>query len=450
MSETHFDLLVVGGGSGGLATARRAAKYGARVALVEAAELGGTCVNRGCVPKKMLWNAAQVAEAQRDASSYGFAVVDPVFEWGRFKKSREVALERLRSIYDKNLSVDGVTLIRGWAKLLPSKQLRVADATYSAEHMLLAMGGAPRFPAIPGAELGVTSDGFFEWTEQPRRVGVVGGGYIAVETAGVLRALGSEVTLVMRGKEPLKGFDELLRRRVHEELSAHGTTVVCEFEPSRVEKAAEGLFLVGHDASRLGGFDALIWATGRVPRSAGVGLDELGVNTDARGYVIVDDWQNTTAAGVYAVGDITGRIELTPVAIAAGRKLADRLFGGKTDAKLDYADVPTVVFSHPPIATVGMTEAAAREAFGQLEVKVYTTQFADSYMTFAHRRVMTSMKVVCVGETEKVVGIHCIGRSVDEIIQGFAVALRMGATKADLDRTVAIHPTAAEELVTLR
>lgn len=450
MNETHYDFLVLGGGSGGLAAARRASKCGARVALVEAADLGGTCVNRGCVPKKMLWNAAQVAEAQRDAQSYGFAVVEPIFDWARFKQGRDASIGRLRAIYEKNLGNDRVELVRGYGQLVGPNRLQVGEQALSAEHLLVATGGSPRRPDILGAELGITSDEFFELSERPQRVLVVGGGYVAVETAGVLAALGSEVTLAFRGQEPLRSFDALLRKRLNEELVHGGIHVVASFHPTALRRSDSGLELAGADGRRLSGIDAVIWAVGREPATRGLGLQEQDVKLDARGCIVVDEWQATTRAGIYAIGDVTGRAELTPVAIAAGRRLADRLFDGQTHAKLDYADIPTVVFSHPPIGTVGLTEEQAREKYGNLEVKIYGSEFADSYMTFAHRRTLTSMKLVCVGESERVVGIHIIGRSSDEIIQGFAVALRMGATKADLDRTVAIHPTASEELVTMR
>lgn len=432
-----------------MAASRRAAKHGVRVALIEGGKLGGTCVNRGCVPKKMFWNAAQVADAMRDGESYGFSAVNPQFRWAAFKDARDKAVLRLNGIYEKNLELDGVEFVSGWARLLGDRRVQVGQDIYSCDHLLLAPGGRPRVPDIEGAKLGITSDDFFELEELPRSVAIVGGGYIAVEFAGVLRALGAEVTLIMRGQRPLRSFEAMVADALLEEMGEHGINVVTGFAPTRLEKGPNGLSLSGETGHCESGFEKLIWAVGREPLLDGLGLTEQGVELTAQGHIQSDEWEQTTAEGVYALGDVTGKLELTPVAIAAGRKLADRLFAGAEDARLSYESVPTVIFSHPPIGTVGLSEDAARDQYGDA-VKCYTTRFIDLYYSFARRKVRTVMKVVCVGAQEKVVGIHVFGRSADELIQGFAVALQMGATKADLDRTVAIHPTAAEELVTLK
>lgn len=449
MSSQHFDFLVVGGGSGGMAAARRAVKYGARVALIEGGKIGGTCVNRGCVPKKMFWNAAHIAEALHDAESYGFSPVSPEFDFAKFKAGRDASILRLNGIYERNLELDGVKWIRGWARLLGERRVAVGNEVYSAEHLLLAPGGRPKVPEIKGSALGITSDEFFELEEQPRSVAIVGGGYIAVELTGLLRTLGSEVTLVLRGERPLRTFEALVADALLEELREQGVRIVTGFSPVRLEKSSQGLSLTGDDGRAVSGFESLIWAVGRRPNIADLDLPAQGVELNARGYIQADKWEQTTAERVYALGDVTGKIELTPVAIAAGRKLSDRVFGGIKDAHLNYENVPTVVFSHPPIGAVGLSEEAARERYGDA-VKSYSTRFVDTYYSLARRKVRTVMKVVCVGLEEKVVGIHALGRSADELIQGFAVALQMGATKADLDRTVAIHPTASEELVTLK
>jgi glutathione reductase (NADPH) len=432
-----------------MAAARRAAKHGARVALIEGGRLGGTCVNRGCIPKKMFWNAAQLSEGMHDAESYGFSAVHPEFLWPKFKQARDGAILRLNGIYERNLSLDGVALIQGWGRLLGDRQVQVGEDIYSCEHLLLAPGGKPRVPEIEGASLGITSDDFFELSEQPASVAIVGGGDIAMELAGVLRGIGSEVTLVMRGQRPLRSFDAMLADALFEELGEQGVNVVTGFSPARVETSARGFRLLSEHGVEASGFEKLIWAVGREPNIDAVGLEAQGVKLTEQGHIQADEWEQTTADRVYAIGDVTGKLELTPVAIAAGRKLSDRLFGGVEDARLNYENVPTVIFSHPPIGTVGLSEDAAREQFGDA-VKCYTTRFVDTYYSLARRKVRTVMKVVCVGGQEKVVGIHAFGRSADELIQGFAVALQMGATKADLDRTVAIHPTAAEELVTLK
>lgn len=447
----RYEYLVIGGGSGGLASARRAAGYGARVALVEAGRLGGTCVNLGCVPKKVMWNASSVAEHLADARGYGFDVEVRGFDWGALKRARDAYVERLNGVYRRNLEVDGVERIEGRARFVAPRTIEVAGRWIEGEHVLIATGGRPHVPAVPGAELGISSDGFFALESLPRRVAIVGAGYIAVELAGVLHALGAEVVLMLRGEVLLARFDALLRDTLMEEMSGAGIGVLPCLHLERVEREPDGtLAMLSAAGERHSGFDTLLWATGRVPDTATLGLDAAGVAVDSAGHVVVDALQDTGAERTYAVGDVTGRWQLTPVAIAAGRRLADRLFGGVPGARLEYEDIPTVVFSHPPIGTVGLTEEQAHERYGQSGVKVYTTRFTNMYHAVTQRRSATAMKVVTVGERERVVGIHVIGRGADEMIQGFAVAVRMGATKADLDRTVGIHPTAAEELVTLR
>ncbi len=449
MTEERFDYLVLGGGSGGIASARRAAKYGARVALIEEDRLGGTCVNRGCVPKKVFWNASQLAESFRDAETYGFEAVSPSFDWQRFVTARDAYVTRLNGIYERNLSADGVEVIRGHGQLIGPKSIEVAGRVLGGTHLLLAPGGCPHVPKVPGADLGLTSDGFFLLQQKPARVCVVGGGYIAVEVAGVLSALGSEVTMLMRGDAPLRGFESLLSQSLLLEFRERGISVETGSAVTGLERRADGLVASTQSGASYAGFDQVIWATGRTPNVEGLALERAGVKLDSRGYIAVDAFEKTSAPGIYAVGDVTGKVALTPVAIAAGRRLADRLFGGEPDARLNYEDVPTVVFSHPPLGTVGLSESEAEARFPG-EVKCYTSRFVDMYYSLAHRRVGTVMKLVTVGKAEKVVGIHVLGRSADELIQGFAVALKMGATKADLDSTVAIHPTAAEELVTMR
>jgi glutathione reductase (NADPH) len=444
----ELDFVVVGGGSGGIAAARRAARHGARTALVAGGVLGGTCVNVGCVPKKLSWHAASIAELLHDAGDYGFDLELRGFDLARFRRARDAYVERLRGIYAKNLTADGVARIDGWARLLDAHTVEVNGERLRAPHVLVATGGHPRVLAVPGGELGITSDGFFELDRVPARVVVVGGGYVAVELGGVLQALGAHVTLAERGPQLLRRFDPMLGASLGEEMTKAGASLLTGFEVRHVERAEGALVVQGVDG-RSAACDVLLWAVGRVPASRGFGLEELGVVLDAHGHVEVDMFQNTSVPGVYAVGDVTGIAELTPVAIAAGRHLADRLFGGKPEARLDYDDIPSVVFSHPPIAIVGLSEPDARVRFGD-QVKVYETRFTALYHGVTRRKTASRMKLVVTGPDERVVGIHVIGQGADELIQGFAVALKMGARKADLDRTVAIHPTAAEELVTLR
>jgi len=445
-----FDYLVIGGGSGGLASARRAAEYGARVALVESGELGGTCVNVGCVPKKVMWNAAEIADALHSAAGYGFDVSVNGHDFAGLRQRREAYIERMRGNYERNLAKDRVELIRGRGALLSAHQVQVGERVFEAKHVLIATGGAPTIPDIPGAELGVSSDGFFALTALPRSALIVGAGYIAVELASVLRGLGCEVTLAMRHERPLRGFDSMLGDALREALENSGVVVRLSATVSSVAKAADGQRVVTLEGGqRLQPVEALFWTIGRHANTAGLGLAAASVGTDSAGHVLVDEWQNTSTAGVYALGDVTGRATLTPVAIAAGRRLSDRLFGGKPQAKLDYSDIPSVVFSHPPIGSVGLSETSARALHGDA-VRVYSTRFTNMFYAVTEHKALTHMKLVCVGADERVVGVHVIGKGADEMIQGFAVAVKMRATKADFDRTVAIHPTASEELVTMR
>jgi glutathione reductase (NADPH) len=446
----RVDYLVIGGGSGGLASARRAASYGARVALVEAGHLGGTCVNVGCVPKKVMWNAAQIAEAFQAAAGYGFDIEVRGHDFGALRQRREAYIARMRDVYAKNLAKDAVQVVIGRARFTGSHEVAVGEQRLSATHVLIATGSAASVPSVPGAELGETSDGFFALEALPRRVLIVGAGYIAVELAGVLRTLGSEVTLAMRHDHPLRGFDRMLGDALRHDMESSGIHVLHEANVASVAQDAQGARVATlADGRKLPPVDHLFWTIGRHANVAGLGLESAAVRSDALGHIVVDDWQNTTTPGVYAIGDVTGRATLTPVAIAAGRRLADRLFGGKPEAKLDYDDIPSVVFSHPPIGSVGLSEADARAKYGE-DVKVYATRFTNMFYAPSEHKELTHMKLVTVGKEERVVGVHVIGRGADEMIQGFAVAVKLRATKADFDRTVAIHPTAAEELVTMR
>ncbi len=451
MSAQRYDYLVIGGGSGGIASARRAAKLGKRVAVFEPNPLGGTCVNRGCVPKKVMWMTAAMAESLHDAPDYGFVLdTPPTFHWPTIKKARDAYVERLNGIYQTNLDKAGVTLVPTYARFLDPHTIEAGGATYTADHILIAAGGYPKVPNVPGAELGITSDGFFELEDRPRRAAIVGAGYIAVELAGMLQALGTETHLYIRRDKVLRHFDPMLSETVTEELEHHGVTLHRESQIERVEGEPGGPLTI-HDArgESLADVDTLLWAIGRAPHVEALGLDAAGIALNDDGTIRTDAFENTNQPGVYALGDINGKLELTPVAIAAGRRLVDRLFDGKPEAKLDYRNVPTVVFSHPPMGTVGLTEPEARAEYGDDQVKVYRASFTNMYHAVTSRKTSTKMKIVTVLPEERVVGLHLIGIGADEMLQGFAVAVNMGATKADLDRTVAIHPTASEELVTM-
>ncbi|GAB7218924.1 glutathione-disulfide reductase [Vibrio comitans] len=449
---THFDYICIGGGSGGIASANRASMYGAKVALIEAKDLGGTCVNVGCVPKKVMWHGAQVAEAiNLYAEDYGFDVDLKGFQWSKLVENRQAYIGRIHQSYDRVLGNNKVNVIKGFAKFIDEKTVEVDGEQYTADHILIAVGGRPTIPNIPGAEHGIDSNGFFDLEAQPKRVAVVGAGYIAVEIAGVLSALGTQTDLFVRKESPLRSFDPMIIETLTEVMAAEGPTLHTHSVPKEVVKEADGSLTLHLENGNTHNVDELIWAIGRHPATDAINLSNTGVATNDRGYIKVDEYQETNVKGIYCVGDIMeGGIELTPVAVKAGRQLSERLFNNKTDAKMDYDLVPTVVFSHPPIGTIGLTEQQAIEQYGEDKVKVYTSGFTAMYTAVTKHRQPCKMKLVCAGDNEKVVGLHGIGFTVDEMIQGFAVAMKMGATKADFDSVVAIHPTGSEEFVTMR
>jgi glutathione reductase (NADPH) len=447
---TDFDLIVIGGGSGGLACAQRAADHGARALVIESHRLGGTCVNVGCVPKKVMWNAAQLAHAAHDAHDYGFDLSVLGHDWALLKRKRDAYIERLNGIYASNLEHRGVTLVRARARLTAAHTVAAGDQEYQAPHIVLATGGHPVVPSIPGAAHGITSDGFFELPERPASVAIVGSGYVAVELAGVFSALGTRLSVLLRGDRFLRSFEPFLGEHLRETMRDEGVEIATEAAPRALIQDAAGLLTLElADGRKIGPFHCVLWAISRLAACSGLGLEQLHVARDAAGFVHTDAYQETNVRGVYAIGDVTGRVQLTPVAIAAGRRLADRVFGGQQGRRLDYENIPTVIFSHPPIGTVGLSEAEAQRRHGA-PVKVYTRSFVPLYHAITARKPKTLMKLVTVGTEEKVVGVHIIGPGADEMLQGFAVALRMGATKRDFDDTVAIHPTSAEELVTMR
>jgi glutathione reductase (NADPH) len=463
VSTRAFDVITVGGGSGGLACVQRAAEYGAKAVVIESHRLGGTCVNVGCVPKKVMWNAASVSMSLADAADYGFDVKVGDNDWALLKQKRDAYILRLNGIYARNLAAKGVTHVQGAARFLDAHTVLVNGERLTAPHIVIATGGKPTMPALPGAELGITSDGFFALERRPARVAIIGSGYIAGELAGAFHELGSQVELFIRKDHLLTHFDVMLGRSLMRELRAQGMTVhehvvpaavrevpsAVKDVPSAVNGQSGSRTLVAADGREFPGFDCLLWAIGRSANVARLDLENAGIELDAAGFIATDAYQNTNVPGVYAIGDVTGRAALTPVAIAAGRRLSDRLFNGQSDRRLNYDMIATVVFTHPPIGTVGMTESEARAVYGDA-VKVYVADFTPLYHALTVRKSHTDMKLVCVGAEQKIVGCHIIGAGADEMLQGFAVAIRMGATKRDFDDTVAIHPTSSEELVTMR
>ena len=445
----RYDLLVIGGGSGGLAHAQRAAEYGAKAAVVEYGPLGGTCVNVGCVPKKIMWYAAHHAHSFHHVADYGFDVEVKGHDWAGLKERRDAYIKRLNGIYENNLDKRGVTYLSGHARFVDAHTVEIDGQTVKADRIVIATGGRPSVPEIPGAELGITSDDFFELDTRPQRVLIAGSGYIAVELAGVFSALGSDVQLVVRKDSVLREFDKMLATRLMDCMDRDNIDLVTRVVPKSIEKTDAGLVLHAEDGRTFGPVDSLVWAIGRSPNTGTLDAQKAGVELDDRGFIPTDKLQQTNIDNIFALGDVTGRAALTPVAIAAGRRLADRLYGGMEGRHLDYETIPTVIFSHPTIGTVGLTEDEAREQYGD-DVKVYSSSFIGMYYALGTNKRRSEMKLITVGAEERVVGCHVIGEGADEMMQGFAVAVRMGATKKDFDDTVAIHPTSSEELVTMR
>ena len=447
----EYDYIVIGGGSGGIASANRAAMHGAKVILFEGKEVGGTCVNVGCVPKKVMWYGAQVAETlHRYAGEYGFDVTLNKFDFATLKANRQAYIDRIHGSYERGFDSNGVERVYEYAKFVDPHTVEVAGERYTAPHILIATGGHALYPNIPGSEYGITSDGFFELDEVPKRTAVIGGGYIAVEVAGVLNALGSDTHLFVRKDRPLRTFDNDIIDVLVDEMAKSGPTLHTHANATEVVKNADDSLTISFDNGETVTVDCLIWAIGRAANTSGFGLEKTGVELTERGNIYSDAFENTSVPGIYALGDVTGKLDLTPVAVKAGRQLSERLFNNKADAKLDYTDVATVVFSHPVIGSVGLTEEKAIAKYGAENIKVYKSSFTPMYTALGDNRQPSTMKLVTLGENEKIIGLHGIGYGVDEMIQGFSVAIKMGATKADFDNTVAIHPTGSEEFVTMR
>ena len=447
MDTKIFDLLVIGGGSGGLAVAEKAAQVGKSVAIIEGSKLGGTCVNNGCVPKKIMWYAANLSHAVNDAPDFGITVTRGAMDWGKLIEGREGYIANINKFWDGYVDDLNITKIEGYARFVDHKIVEANGQRYSAQHIVIATGGVPIVPPVPGAELGITSDGFFQLQQQPKRVAVIGGGYIGVELSGLLQALGSEVTLVTLDDRILNLFDPMISNILHQEMIKQGVNIHSNFQVTGLTRAESGLTVNSPDAD-LCGFDQVIWAVGRRPNTQKLNLASTGIEALQNGIIPVDDYEATNVTDIFAIGDITGRPQLTPVAIASGRKLAERLYNGRPELKMDYSNIPSVVFSHPPVASVGLTEQQALEKY--CCSSVYQSDFTPMRYALSSHGTTTALKLICADKDEKVVGIHIIGDSADEMMQGFAVALKMGATKADFDNTVAIHPSSAEELVTMK
>jgi glutathione reductase (NADPH) len=440
----QYDMIAIGAGSGGLSAVERASEYGKKCLIIEAKTIGGTCVNVGCVPKKMMWFAANAATQINNAQGFGFNIEVKNFSWKKLKQGRDNYIKGITDWYDGYLEKLGIDYIHGFGKLVNKNTVSVNGEEYTAEHIVLSPGGKPSVPNIEGAEYGITSDGFFELDALPKKVAVIGGGYIGVELAGVLNALGSEVEIFGRADTLLRGFDPMIQEALDKDYTAHGITL---HHGTTIDKvSSDKTIFTNH--GEFGGFDQIIWAVGRDPMTQHLGLENAGVESNQRGFIPTDKFQVTNVDNIFALGDATGRAPLTPVAIAAGRRLSDRLYNNMTDRHLDYSAIATVVFSHPPIGTIGLTEIEANKKFDK--IKIYKSEFTPMADALLNHKTTTALKLVCVGDDEKIIGCHIMGHGADEMLQGFAVAIKMEATKKQFDDTVAIHPTSAEELVTLR
>jgi glutathione reductase (NADPH) len=449
VTQFDYDLFVIGAGSGGVRAARIAAGFGARVAVAEADRPGGTCVIRGCVPKKLLVYAARFREEIEDAAAYGWSA-DATFSWPTLIANKDREIARLEDIYRTLLKSAGASLYEGRATLVDSHTIEIATRRYTARHVLIATGGRPVRPDIPGAGLAITSDEAFQLAELPCRVLIVGGGYVGVEFGGIFHGLGAHVAIAYRGEQILRGFDDDVRHHLHDELVRKGLDVRLHCDLRGIERRADGslaaTLATGGTPQQLE-VDAVMFATGRQPVTAGLGLEAAGVQLDANGAVIVDEYSRSSVPSIHAVGDVTNRVALTPVAIREGAAVATTLFGGQRVA-MDHRDVPHAVFSQPPVGTVGLSEAAAAAAYESVDV--YTATFRPLKNTLSGRNERTLVKLVIDAATQRVVGAHMVGPEAPEIIQGVAIAVKAGLTKEQFDATVAVHPTAAEEFVTLR
>jgi glutathione reductase (NADPH) len=446
MSRYDFDLFVIGAGSGGVRASRMAAGYGARVAVAEASDLGGTCVNLGCVPKKLMFYASAFSAAAKDAEGFGWTIPEPSFDWATLIANKDREIKRLNGIYQKLLQAPGVRIVKGRARLLDRNMVEVDGEKFTTERVLIATGGRPFIPPIPGAELGITSAEVFHLEKQPRKIVIMGGGYIAVEFAGIFNGLGTEVTLHYRGPVFLRGFDDDLRFTLAEEMRKRGIDLKFNSLVERIECRGDR-YGVTLDSGEEIDADQLLCAIGRIPNTAGLGLEEIGVDLSERGAVVVDENLQSSVPGIYAIGDCIDRVTLTPVALAEGTAIAESLFNDNPTI-VDYTNIPSAVFSQPSIGTVGLTEAEARDA--GFDVEIFRSTFRPMVHTMSGRNEKTMMKLVVERKSDKVLGVHMVGPDAGEIIQGMAVALKAGATKATFDRTIGIHPTAAEEFVTMR
>jgi glutathione reductase (NADPH) len=447
---TEFDLLVIGGGSGGLAMAKKAATYGVRVAVIEMDRIGGTCVNVGCVPKKMMWYAGEMAEFDHVGKAYGFQHKETLFNFEELVKRREQYIIQLNQLYRQQLQDASIRYIQGLATFVNPNTITVNNEYYTADHIVIATGCYPTQPTVKGEEWSINSNGFFALKHQPKKVVIVGAGYVAVELASIFNQLGSEVKLLLRYDKPLRHFDSLISDALMDNMLAQGIQVLSHHKVNEIVRCNQNRLAVHcNNQKTISDIDSILFAIGRTPRTQQLNLHAANVTIDEKGFIVADKGETTNVPHIYAIGDVTGKKLLTPVAIAAGRRLATRIFGNEKEAYLDYDNIPTVVFSHPPIGSVGLSEQDAIDLYGRDRLTIYQTKFTSLFYALSNQKIASKMKLITLKPNEKIIGCHIIGLGADEMLQGFSVAIKMGACKKDFDNTVAIHPTNAEELVTL-
>jgi glutathione reductase (NADPH) len=450
MKTKQFDLIVLGAGSGGMATAHKAASYGAKIAIIEMKLAGGTCVNLGCIPKKIMWYAGSIADSFHYAADFGFQINSPEFNYATLAKHRTQHTNALSQRQENKLRQNHITYIQGKGAFVDSHTIAVNNKHYSAKHIVIATGCHPTKPEFPGAQYGMTSDDFFDLQHLPKKVAIIGNGYIAVELASILHQLGSEVSILIRKNKILSYFDSMISKTLGEIMLEQGIKLLFKHDTAAITQRRGKLTLECKNKKTLRGLDAVLFAVGRSPRTHHLNLGAAKIKLNDKGYITTNKWETTNIPHIYAIGDITGKKQLTPVAIAAGRKLAARLFGKEKNSFLDYTNIPTVIFSHPPIGTIGLTDTDAIEKYGRSQLTLYQTEFGSLYSSLSKKQYPSRMRLITLKKSKKIIGCHIIGPNADEMLQGFAVAIKMGATKDDFDKTVAIHPTSAEELVTMK
>lgn len=441
--QKHYDIIAIGAGSGGLSAIQKANEYGKKCAIIEMHKVGGTCVNAGCVPKKIMWYAANTMSILKDAKKLGIQPKHCDFSWQNLKNLRDEYIQNINNWYEQNLKKSGIDYIQGFAKLIDKRNISVNGKKISANHIVIATGGKPFVPNIKGSEFGITSDDFFELEKMPKKIAIIGGGFIAVELAGMMRSLGSDVSIIIKSKNLLNSFDSMIVEQITKQYINQGIKIISAKTIQKIDEKGNIYFTKG----TLSGFDKIIFATGRTPMTKNIGLEEVGVKVNSKGYIKTNSKQNTNIKGIYAIGDITGKTSLTPLAIAQGKNLAKRIFLKKDNSKINYNKVPIVIFSHPTIATIGLNEEQAKNKFKQ--IKLYQSNFMPMSDVLSEHQTETAIKLICVNKNNKVVGCHMVGKNCDEILQGFAVAIQMGLTKEQLDNSIAIHPTSAEELLSM-